>query len=153
MAIAVFDQKHAGPNESRLRLATLTNTRWLAILGQGIAISIVGGYLQFTFPVAGCILLLFLSAVLNLVLIWLYPATERMSPPSVFSVLVFDVVQLSAMLYLTGGLENPFAVLMIVHVVISAATLTVPYTIVVGGLVAFLSTMLAFVHMPLPWFP
>ncbi|MEL6921539.1 MAG: ActS/PrrB/RegB family redox-sensitive histidine kinase [Pseudomonadota bacterium] len=139
--------------QSRLRLSTLTNTRWLAILGQGIAIVVVASYLQFPFPVVACTFLLALSAFLNLVLIWLFPANQRLGPLSVFMVLVFDVVQLSALLYLTGGLENPFSVLMIVHVVISAATLPVTFTAAVCALVAIMASLLAVWHLPLPWYP
>ncbi len=142
-----------GPRQSRLRVSTLTNTRWLAILGQGIAVSVVAGYFKFPFPVIACTLLLALSALLNLVLIWLFQANQRLGPNSVLLVLVFDILQLAALLYLTGGLENPFSALMIVHVVISAATLPVIYT---GGLcllVTIVASLLGFFHFPLPWYP
>ncbi|MEO0542336.1 MAG: ActS/PrrB/RegB family redox-sensitive histidine kinase [Pseudomonadota bacterium] len=142
-----------GKRESRLRLSTLTNTRWLAILGQGIAVTIVAGYFKFPFPVAACALLLALSALLNLVLIWLFPANQRLGPNSVLWVLVFDIVQLAALLYLTGGLGNPFSALMIVHVVISAATLPAAYTAALCLLVSVAASFLAFFHFPLPWYP
>ncbi|MEM9999869.1 MAG: ActS/PrrB/RegB family redox-sensitive histidine kinase [Pseudomonadota bacterium] len=138
---------------SGLRLSTMTNTRWLAILGQGIAILVVAGYFKFPFPVLACTFLLGMSALLNLVMIWLFPANQRLGPASVMMILVFDVVQLAALLYLTGGLENPFSVLMIVHVVISAATLPVLYTSAICVLVAIAASLLALWHLPLPWFP
>ncbi|MEM1376910.1 MAG: ActS/PrrB/RegB family redox-sensitive histidine kinase [Pseudomonadota bacterium] len=144
--------QHLVAGQSRLRISTLTNTRWLAILGQAVAIAVVSIYLQFPFPVAACTFLLGLSALLNLVLIWLFPANQRLGPASVFMVLVFDIVHLSALLYLTGGLENPFSVLMIVHVVISAATLPVIFTAMVCALVGIMASLLAVWHLPLPWF-
>lgn len=137
----------------RMRLATLTNTRWIAVLGQSLALLVVAGYFQFPFPVTVSFCLIALSGILNLVLIWLYPANKRLSPLSVASVLAFDIAQLSALLYLTGGLENPFSVLLIAPVIISAATLPLLYTGVLGGSVVFFSTLLAFQHMPLPWYP
>lgn len=139
--------------QSRLRVSTLTNTRWLAILGQGIAISVIAGYFKFPFPVIACTLLLVLSALLNLALIWLFPANQRLGPSSVFTVLVFDVLHLASLLYLTGGLENPFSALMIVHVVISAATLPVVFTGALCVLVTLAASALAFWHFPLPWYP
>jgi two-component system sensor histidine kinase RegB len=66
---------------------------------------------------------------------------------------MFDATQLAGLLYLTGGLTNPFSVLMSVPVVISATSLPVRMTLLLGGFVVAAATLLTFYHLPLPWFP
>lgn len=136
----------------QLRVVTLTNTRWIAVLGQSLAVTLVAAWFSFEFPVIACFALICASAALNIALTWLYPANHRLDPMHVFWVLVFDIVQLAALLFLTGGLQNPFAVLLIVPVIISAASLPVGYTSTLGGVVITAATVMVFAHMPLPWY-
>ncbi len=137
----------------RLRMSTLVTTRWIAVFGQSAAVTIVAAWFNFEFAVVACFVLIAASAALNLILTWNYPTNRRLGSGSVFGVLAFDVVQLASLLYLTGGLENPFSVLLIVPVIISAATLPAYYTAGLGGLVVVMATILVFRHLPLPWFP
>src|SRR5690606_36260722 len=65
----------------------------------------------------------------------------------------FDAIQLVGLLYMTGGLTNPFSVLVIVPVIVSATSLPARMTLVLGAAVVGLATLLAFFHLPLPWFP
>lgn len=141
-----------GYGARRLRLSTLINTRWLAVLGQASAIGIVFGYLKFPVPIMPCILLITASVVLNMVLTWQYPANQRLEPPAVFAVLMFDVLQLTGLLYFTGGLENPFSILLVVPVVISAVSAPRGYTVALGGVVIAAASLLVFSHAPLPWY-
>jgi two-component system sensor histidine kinase RegB len=67
--------------------------------------------------------------------------------------LAYDIFQLAALLYLTGGLSNPFAFLFIVPVTVSAATLPLPRTVLLAGLAVAVTTFLAVFHLPLPWHP
>lgn len=136
----------------RLRMSTLVNTRWIAVLGQSVAVTFVAAWLGFDLPIAACFTLIFVSAALNLVLTWVYPANHRLDPLSVVSVLAFDIAQLAALLFLTGGLENPFSVLLIVPVIISAATLPAIYTASLGLFVVVAASVLMFSHLPLPWY-
>lgn len=135
----------------RLRVATLTNTRWIAVFGQSAAVTLVATVFAFPFPVVACFVLIFLSALLNIVLAARLPANQRLEPASVAAVLAFDILQLAALLFLTGGLENPFSLLLIVPVVISAATLSARLTTGLGLLVAGAATALVPWHLPLPW--
>ena len=66
-------------------------------------------------------------------------------------ILGFDVTQLAGLLYLTGGLQNPFCILLLAPVVVSATTLAQRYTIILGVLVILVSGFLSYFHMPLPW--
>ncbi|MEQ8282767.1 MAG: ActS/PrrB/RegB family redox-sensitive histidine kinase [Roseitalea porphyridii] len=137
----------------RLRMSTLTNTRWIAVFGQSVAVAVVAGWLGFAFPIVACFVLIAASALLNLILTWIFPANRRLDPLAVFAVLAFDIAQLAALLFLTGGLENPFSVLLIVPVIISAATLPALYTAALGVVVVVAATVLVFTHLPLPWHP
>lgn len=137
----------------RLRLSTIINTRWLAIAGQALTISFVFGYLRFDMAIVACSLLIAVSVVANMVLTWSYPPNHRLEPPAVFAILVFDVFQLAGLLYYTGGLENPFGVLLVVPVVIAAVSLPGIYTIALGLLVFVAASVLVFTHEPVPWFP
>lgn len=141
------------PGQShRLRLNTLVRLRWLAIVGQSVTVIFVGYGLGFPLPVVPCFALIACSAVLNVSLALQYPATQRLPPPAAFGILTFDALQLAGLLYMTGGLTNPFSLLMAVPVVISATSLPLGMTSLLGGLVIAMATLLAFFHLPLPWF-
>lgn len=137
----------------RLRLSTMTNIRWLATLGQLSAVAFVALVLQFELPIMACVVLIVLSALLNLVLTWFFPANKRLTPAGVLAVLVFDVAQLAGLLALTGGLTNPFCILLVVPVIISATTLPPRFTAMLGVVTLAFATALVFVHLPLPWYP
>ncbi|MGB3418137.1 MAG: ActS/PrrB/RegB family redox-sensitive histidine kinase [Mesorhizobium sp.] len=135
----------------RLRLNTLIRLRWLAIVGQSITVLVVAYGLEFPLPVGPCFALIATSAWLNLVMAFRYPAAHRLTPLAALGILVFDSLQLAGLLYMTGGLTNPFSLLLTVPVVISAASLPLPLTAVLGALVMAAATFLVFFHLPLPW--
>ncbi len=136
-----------------LRLNTLIRLRWLAIIGQSATVLVVAYWLEFPLPVSLCFALIALSAWLNLFLAFRYPPTHRLPPGFAFAILLFDALQLVGLLYMTGGLTNPFSFLMIVPVIISATSLPARLTVVLWLAVVGLATLLAFFHLPLPWFP
>ncbi|MET0574366.1 MAG: ActS/PrrB/RegB family redox-sensitive histidine kinase, partial [Mesorhizobium sp.] len=141
------------PQQShRLRLNTLIKLRWLAIIGQSTAVLVVAYWLEFPLPVSICFALIALSAWLNLFLAFRYPATHRLRPFAALCIMVFDAFQLAGLLFLTGGLTNPFALLLTVPVVVSATSLPLRMTVFLGAQVVALATLLVFFHMPLPWF-
>lgn len=137
----------------RLRLVTLVRLRWLAVAGQSVAVLFVAYYLEFFLPVTWCFVLIAFSALLNLFLSFYYPANHRLEPGAALRVLLFDVLQLGGLLYMTGGLDNPFAVLIIVPVIISATSLPWRMTLALAVFVIGGATLLAFAHLPLPWYP
>nr|WP_099867216.1 ActS/PrrB/RegB family redox-sensitive histidine kinase [Pararhizobium haloflavum] len=137
----------------RLRLQTLTRLRWLAVTGQSITVLVVAFLLEFPFPVLFCFALIACSAWLNVFLTFRYPATHRLGPSAAMGVLGFDVIQLTGLLYMTGGLVNPFSVLICVPVIISTASQPIRYTLVLGALTVASASALAIYHLPLPWYP
>lgn len=107
--------------------------------------------LGFNFPLLQCLGLIGLSAVVNLFLVLGLPPQHVSRPSHAALQLTFDLLQLGGMLYLTGGADNPFALLLIGPVILSAVTLHGRYTVLLGGLAVALSLVLAVAHMPLPW--
>ncbi len=137
----------------RLRLDTLVRLRWLAVIGQAAAVAGVHFGLRFPLPFALCFLVIAASVWVNLILRVQYPASHRLSDNAATVLLAFDILQLAALLYLTGGLENPFAMLFLAPVLISATALTPERTLGLGLLAVGSATVLVLAHKPLPWFP
>ena len=138
--------------ETRLRLQTIVRLRWLAVLGQSM--TVVGAYwvLGIDLPIGGCLAIIALSAWLNVALRIRYPASQRLKSGYAFVMLAYDILQLAALLYLTGGLENPFAFLLIAPVTVSASTLPIRITAALGALTIAAATVLTSFHHQLPWF-
>lgn len=135
----------------RLRLNTLIRLRWLAIVGQSVAVIVVAYGLEFPLPVSLCFALIACSAWMNLFLAFRFPAAHRLTAMPAMGILIFDSLQLAGLLYMTGGLTNPFSLLMTVPVVISATSLPLRLTAVLGAVVTAAATLLVFFHLPLPW--
>ena len=144
--------EHLRAGETRLRLQTIVRLRWLAVLGQSV--TVIGAYwvIGIDLPIGWCLAVIALSAWINVILRIRYPASQRLKSSYAFMMLGFDVLQLSALLYLTGGLENPFAFLLIAPVAVSASTLRLRVTAALGLLAIALATLLTTFHHPLPWF-
>jgi two-component system sensor histidine kinase RegB len=137
----------------RLRLDTLVRLRWLAITGQTAAIAVVQFGFGFPLPFGLCFLMVAASAWVNLALRIHYPASHRLEDNAATLLLAFDILQLAALLYLTGGLQNPFSMLFLAPVLISATALTPERTLGLGLLAVGAATILVLAHRPLPWFP
>jgi len=138
--------------ESRLRLQTIVRLRWIAVLGQSATVIIVYSLMGVDLPIGACLAVISLSAWLNVALRLRYPASQRLQSHYAFLMLGYDILQLGALLYLTGGLENPFAFLLIAPVTVSASTLPPRVTVALGGLAILVATLLTEFHLPLPWF-
>ena len=139
-------------NAQGLRLRTLVWLRWLAIGGQAAAVTLVHFGFGFRMPIRAAFVVILMSAVLNVALALRFPMSHRISDGVAAALLAADITQLSALLYLTGGLENPFAILYVAPVLISAMTLAPQRTLALGLLAGFAVTALALFHQPLPWY-
>src|SRR3954451_15848625 len=134
-----------------VRLDTILRLRWLAALGQLTAIFIVSHGLEFEFPVIACVAIVGVSALLNLALQIAFNPMQRLEPAYAAGLLALNIVELAALLFLTGGLENPFSFLFLAPVLISATALPVRLTIALGMLAVACASALVFFHLPLPW--
>lgn len=137
--------------DSRLRLHTIVRLRWLAVVGQSLTVLAVHWALGMTVPIGWCFAVIALSAWLNVALRIRFPESQRLTSRSAFLMLGFDIIQLAALLYLTGGLENPFAFLLVAPVAVSASALPLRTTLALGLLAIAAASLLAYVHYPLPW--
>lgn len=135
----------------RVRLRTLSNLRWLAVAGQSAALFLVYFALGYALPLAYCTIAIAVSAALNIVLALRYPPTHRLTNREATFYLAFDVLQLAALLYLTGGIANPFALMFVAPVVIAAATLNLGNVLILAFIAFFSVSVIAINHLPLPW--
>ena len=149
---------HSGPHVSddlyqtgRLRRSTLVGLRWMAIAGQLTALACVYFIFQFEFPVLYCLLFIGLSALFNIVIIMGAPLDRRITNFEVGTQLFFDVLQMTALLFFTGGMANPFALLLIAPVVVASKTLNKFVFGVTAITVMITSLLLLQTSLPLPW--
>jgi two-component system, sensor histidine kinase RegB len=136
-----------------LRLRTLVRLRWLAIIGQTAAVLGVHFYLGYPLPLGLCLAAIALSAWLNIFLAIRWRKSVRLQPSHAGFLLAYDICQLAVLLYLTGGLQNPFSFLFLVPVTISATSLSLNWTLWLGATAFCCASVLAFEHLPLPWKP
>jgi two-component system sensor histidine kinase RegB len=137
----------------RVRLRTLSNLRWMAIGGQSAALFIVYFGFGYRLPLLYCAIAIAISAALNVTLAIRYPASQRLNNRQATVYLAYDVIQLAALLYLTGGIENPFVLMFVAPVVTAAGTLELANTLLLGGLAFVLCSFIAVFHRPMPWPP
>jgi two-component system sensor histidine kinase RegB len=139
------------PQRRNVRLDTLLRLRWLAIIGQTTAVLVVNYAIEFPLPIWACLAVIALSAWLNTALRVRFSMTQRLEPERAAWLLAFDIAELAVLLFLTGGLENPFAFLFLAPVLLSATALPPRITIMLGVFAVLCATVLVFVHYPLPW--
>ena len=134
-----------------VRVRTLVLIRWMAIAGQSLTFIIIGLGLGFPFPYFGIGCALLASVILNLGLLYLYPRAARLVGAEALLHLAFDLVQLGVLLSLTGGINNPFVVLMIVPVTVSATLLSKRATIALMAIAVAILIAEWLWAEPLPW--
>jgi two-component system sensor histidine kinase RegB len=132
-------------------MRTLITLRWLALGGQATALLVVAEGLRFPGPYLACALVVAVGAWLNL-LVTLTPMSRRTARDwEAAAQLGFDILQLAALLYLTGGIANPFALLIIAPVTLAGASLPTRYAVALAALAIAATVGLATTAMPLPW--
>ena len=129
--------------------STLTILRYIALFGQFIAINIVFFYLDLKFPIKESYVIISIGLLTNLFLQFKIKVNQlKDTYASLF--LLYDLFQLSALLYLTGGILNPFSILMIIPTIVSSTFLSMGTTIILGLITSFLLFIISFTHLPLP---
>jgi two-component system sensor histidine kinase RegB len=134
-----------------VRLDTILRLRWLAVLGQLAAVFIVSQGLNFDFAVIPCLVIIALSAAINLAMQTIFNPMQRLEPFWAAALLALNIVELAGLLFMTGGLQNPFSFLFLAPVLISATALPVRMTIALGIVAVACASNLVFYHYPLPW--
>ncbi len=135
----------------RTRVRTLVSLRWIAVIGQVLAVLFVHYVLKYELPLAGCLAVISASAWVNVILTALHPAQRLASQTETALQSAFDIVQLSILIGLTGGLDNPFSFMIVAPVTVAASRLRPSYAFLLL-LLGFLSLgALSLVSAPLPW--
>ncbi|MEM9626933.1 MAG: ActS/PrrB/RegB family redox-sensitive histidine kinase [Pseudomonadota bacterium] len=140
-----------GSGERRARLRTLTLIRWVAIVGQAFTILLVDLSFEFHLPLIPLLLAVALSGLINLYLELGFSASTRLTERAASLLLGYDMLQLTYLLALTGGLQNPFSVLLIIPITLSATILSLSTTVILCIMVTACATLLGLLPTPLPW--
>jgi two-component system sensor histidine kinase RegB len=138
------EQKH-----NWIRLRTMITLRWVAIVGQMVAITVAQRMYDLQLELGLCYLAIGTSIIGNLIAIFIFPENKRLSEIENVMMVLFDLMQLSFLLFLTGGLNNPFSLLVLGPVTVSAAVLTLRSTVLLGVVSFALVTLLSQYHLPL----
>jgi two-component system sensor histidine kinase RegB len=139
----------ADPRGRTVRLRTLLTLRWVAVCGQVVAVLLAAHGFGFDLPLDACFIAIAAPIAVNLVAWNLHPASKRLGERQAMLSLLFDLGQVSALLALTGGLTNPFAVLMLAPVTIAASVLTLRSTLILASAAMATTTLLLVLHWPL----
>lgn len=132
-----------------VRLRTLTALRWVSIVGQLVAMVAAPYYFDLVLPLGPCAMAIGASIALNIGIALVFPPNKRLADHEAMLMLLFDLAQMVYLIGVTGGLSNPFALLVIVPVTISASALELKSTVFLGGLAIQLVTAIAFIYKPL----
>ncbi len=132
-------------------LTNLIKIRWLAIFGQLITLLVVYLVLNFTIPLANCIIVVLLSIVINIFSYFIQQGNPTLSDKKTFLFLMFDISQLVALLFLTGGIFNPFIILILAPIIISASYLSAFWTILLSFYSIILILIINFNYVALNW--
>ena len=129
--------------------STYIKLRWIAYIGQIITIFLVEFILEFKFNYIPCLAIIFLSILTNLYLIFKIKENHLSDFFSTIY-LTYDIFQLFILLFLTGGITNPFAILIIIPAVFSSQHLTVKSSVILVVITIFTLIILTFFHYELP---
>ncbi len=153
-AIAHMAEQTATPFKSRqsggwIRLRTLVLLRWWAIVGQASALMIAARVYNLNLEIGLCFLVVGVSVVSNLVAAFVFAENKRLSEQDTLMVVLFDMLQLGLLLYLTGGLNNPFSILIVGPVTVSASALSSRSTAFLGLMAILIVSLLMLFYLPL----
>ena len=129
--------------------STYISLRWIGIIGQLISVNFVYFFLNFKFDFVTSNLVIFFGILSNLFLIYIYKKTQ-LSDRSAFIFLVIDIFQLGVLLYLTGGITNPFVIFLLIPSIFSSSNLSLRTNTLLVTLTAITIVFLTFYHHDLP---
>ena len=129
--------------------STYISLRWIGIIGQLISVNFVYLFLNFNFDFIICNLIILLGILSNLFLIFIYKKTQ-LSDRSAFIFLVIDILQLGALLYLTGGVTNPFDIFLLIPSIFSSSHLSFKTNFLLVFLTILIILILTFYSLDLP---
>jgi len=132
-----------------IRLRTMTTVRWIAIVGQFTAITVAQKLYSLQLELGLCYLVIGISIVGNLFAMFVLPENKRLSERENLLTMLFDLLQLSFLLFLTGGLHNPFSLLLLAPVAVASFALSLRSTLILGATSIISATILMNYHLTL----
>ena len=132
-----------------LKKSTYINLRWIAIIGQLVTINLVYFIFDFKFNFILANLIIFIGSLSNLYLIYINQKTQLLDKIA-FIFLLIDIFQLSFLIYLTGGMANPFSIFLIIPTIFSSSNLGFRSNLLLVLITTFIIIFLTFVNLPLP---
>jgi two-component system, sensor histidine kinase RegB len=135
----------------RISLRRLVLIRWVAIAGQAVALLVVHFALDFPLPMLPAFAIVGCSVLLNLFISLYRRAATRLGEREAAIFLGYDLLQLGLLLYITGGLQNPFSILILAPVTVAATILSWRPVIALAIFAVAMISILALWHVPLPW--
>ena len=133
-----------------LKKSTYINLRWIAIIGQLITLNLIYFYFNFKFDLILGNLVILIGTIGNLYLIYINKNTQ-LSDKIAFLFLLIDILQLSCLIYLTGGITNPFAIFLIMPAIFSSSNLGLKSNFLLISITIIIIIFLTFFHQPLPY--
>lgn len=146
LSLGLFKGRQRG---NWVRLRTIIVLRWVAIAGQIGAIIVAQALYDLQLDLGLCLLVIGTAVIANLIAMVIFPETKRLSETENLLMVLFDLIQLGLLLFLSGGLHNPFSVLLLGPVMVSATVLTARSTIMLGLTAIVLATVLTRIYLPL----
>jgi two-component system, sensor histidine kinase RegB len=133
-----------------LKKSTYINLRWIAIIGQLITANVVYFVIDFNFDLILANIVILISILSNFYLIYINKNTQLFDK-SAFLFLLIDILQLSFLIYLTGGIVNPFSIFLIIPTIFSSSTLGFRTNLLLTVITILIITFLTFFNQPLPY--
>ena len=149
MADVVPAPRHRHKSDNWIRLRTLVLLRWWAIVGQVAALIVAQRALNLELEYGLCFVAIGLAVISNLVAGFVFPENKRLAEAETRLIVLFDMLQLGLMLYLTGGLHNPFSILIVGPVIVSASALSTRSTVFLGLTAIIIASALFPYHLSL----
>jgi len=149
MGVSVQDAFDYQRRSNWVRLRTLTYLRLIAVVGQVAAIFASATVFDLSLELGWCFLAVGASVISSIIAVFVYPENKRLSEREMVALLLFDITQLTFLLFLTGGLHNPFALLILAPVTISATALQRGSTLLISGVSMLAMTLVTGWHLPL----
>ncbi len=138
-------------NKNRILLSNLINIRWIAISGQLFAILFVYFIIKIPIPIFTCLLVVIISIVINFYSFINKQGNNYLNDNEAFYFLLYDIIQLAVLLYLTGGIYNPFSILILAPVIISSSYLKINFSIFLLFLSILIIILISFFYIEIEW--
>ena len=143
--------KDTNSSLNNILLTNLIKIRWIAITGQVLAIILVYFYFNISIPIISCLIIVFVSGLVNIFSFFTKKINNYLTDKEAFYFLLFDTLQLGILLYLTGGIYNPFTLLLIAPLIISASFLPLVYSFFLSSLSTLIVILLSDYYVPIFW--